>query len=160
MTKLAIRENWFEDLVELRRGIDQLFSRLLTGSPAVTEPERSPFALVPPFEVWVDKETKKYHLRLALPGVDPSTVELKLLGNLLTISAERKASREAKDVDYLYRELSYGTLSRTINLPEGLNTENINAEYNNGLLEIIAPVAATALPRRLEIKGLPKAKAA
>jgi HSP20 family molecular chaperone IbpA len=39
--------------------------------------------------------------------VDPSTVELKLLGNLLTISAERKAGREAKDVDYLYRELSY-----------------------------------------------------
>ena len=41
----------------------------------------------------------KYHLRLALPGVDPSTVELKLLGNLLTVSAERKASREAKDVE-------------------------------------------------------------
>lgn len=45
MTQLAIRENWFEDLVELRRGFDQLFNRLLTGWPAVTEPERSPFAL-------------------------------------------------------------------------------------------------------------------
>jgi len=116
--------------------------------------------LVPPAEVWVDKEAKKYHLRLALPGVDPSTVELKLLGNLLTISAERKASREAKDVDYLYRELSYGTLSRTLTLPEGLDTEQINAEYNDGLLEITAPVAAAALPRQVEIKGLPKAKAA
>ena len=158
-SKLAIRENWFEDLVDLRRGFDQLFNRLLTGSPAVTEPERSPFALVPPAEVWVDKETKKYHLRLALPGVDPSTVELKL-GNLLTISAERKVSREAKDVDYLYRELSYGTLSRTLTLPEGLDTEKINAEYNNRLLEITAPVAAAALPREVEIKGLPKAKAA
>ena len=38
MTKLAIRENWFEDLVDLRRGFDQLFNRLLTGWPAVTEP--------------------------------------------------------------------------------------------------------------------------
>ena len=158
MTQLAIRENWFEDLVELRRGFDQLFNRLLTGWPAVTE--RSPFALVPPAEVWVDKEAKKYHLRLALPGVDPSTVELKVLGNLLTISAERKASREAKDVDYLYRELSYGTLSRTLTLPEGLDTEKITAEYNNGLLEITAPVAAAALPHQVEIKGLPKAKAA
>ena len=160
MTQLAIRENWFEDLVELRRGFDQLFNRLLTGRPAGTEPERSPFALVPPAEVWVDKEAKKYHLRLALPGVDPSTVELKLLGNLLTVSAERKASREAKDVDYLYRELSYGTLSRTLTLPEGLDTERINAEYNDGLLEITAPVAAAAAPRQVEIKGLPKAKAA
>jgi HSP20 family protein len=92
--------------------------------------------------------------------VDPGTVELKLLGNLLTISAERKASREAKDVDYLYRELSYGTLSRTLTLPEGLDTEQINAEYDDGLLEITAPVAAAALPRQVEIKGLPKAKAA
>ncbi|SPF41871.1 hypothetical protein SBA1_400016 [Candidatus Sulfotelmatobacter kueseliae] len=50
-----------------------------------------------PAEVWVDEEAKKYRLRLALPGVDPSTVELKLLGNLLTISAERKASHAAKD---------------------------------------------------------------
>jgi hypothetical protein len=53
MAQLAIRENWFEDLVELRRGFDQLFNRLLTGWPAVTKPERSPFALVPPAEVWV-----------------------------------------------------------------------------------------------------------
>jgi hypothetical protein len=38
-------------------------------------------------------------------------------------------------VDYLYRELSYGTLSRTLTLPEGLDTEQINAEYKDGLLE-------------------------
>jgi HSP20 family protein len=160
MTKLSIRENWFEDLVALRRGIDQLFNRLLIGSPAITEPEHPPFALVPPVEVWVDKEAKQCHLRLALPGVDPSTVELNLQGNLLTLSAERKASHEDKDVDFLYRELSYGTLSRTVTLPEGLDREKINAEYNNGLLEITAPVAVAALPRRVEIKGLPKAKAA
>jgi HSP20 family protein len=55
----------------------------------------------------VDKETKKYHLRMALPGVEPNKVELNLQGNMLTISAERKASRETKDVDYLHRELSY-----------------------------------------------------
>jgi HSP20 family molecular chaperone IbpA len=41
-----------------------------------------------------------------------------------------------------------------------VDTEKINAEYNNGLPEITAPMAATALPRRVEIKGLPKAKAA
>jgi HSP20 family molecular chaperone IbpA len=45
-------------------------------------------------------------------------------------------------------------------LPEGLDTEKVDADYNNGLLEITAPVAAAALPRQVEIKGLPKAKAA
>ena len=58
------------------------------------------------------------------------------------------------------RELSYATLSRTLTLPEVVDTEKINAEYNNGLLDITAPVAAAVLQRQVEIKGLPKAKAA
>jgi hypothetical protein len=64
------------------------------------------FGLVPRIEAWIDKDAKKYHLRMALPGVDPNKVDLKLQGNMLTISAESKASREAKDVDYLYREIA------------------------------------------------------
>ena len=96
MTQLAIRENWFEDLVEPRRGFDQLFNRLLTGWPAVTEPERSPFAWVPPAEVWVDKEAKKYHLRLALPGsqlLGPRVAGLSGLG-ILAISARRYCGQD------------------------------------------------------------------
>jgi len=157
MTKLAIRENPFEDLFDFRRGFEQFFNRFLTGWPSFMEAETTPFALTPPIEAWVDKDTKKYHLRMALPGIDPNKVDLNIQGNMLTISAERKASREAKDVDYLHREFSYGTFRRTLTLPEGVETEKINAEYNNGLLEITAPMAAAALPRRVEIKGLPKA---
>ena len=63
------------------------------------------------------------------------------------------------NVDYLYREFSYGTFRRILTLPEGVETEKINAECNSGLVEITAPMAAAALPRRVEIKGLPKAKA-
>lgn len=159
MRKLAVRENWFEDLFDFRRGFEQIFNRLLTGWPD-TEREATMFGLVPQIEAWIDKEAKKYHLRLALPGVDPKKVDLKLQGNMLTISAESKASREAKEVDYLYREINYGTFQRTLTLPEGVDAEKISAEFNNGLLEITAPIAAAALPRRVEIKSLPKAKAA
>jgi HSP20 family protein len=60
----------------------------------------------------------------------------------------------------LYREINYGTFQRTLTLPEGVDAEKISAEFNNGLLEITAPIAAAALPRRVEIKSLPKAKAA
>ena len=159
MRKLAIRENWFEDLFDFRRGFEQMFNRLLTGWPD-TEQEATEFGLVPRIEAWMDKDAKKYHLRMALPGVDPNKVDLKLQGNVLTISAESKAGREAKEVDYFYREISYGTFKRTLTLPEGVDAEKISAEFNNGLLEITAPVAAAALPRRVEIKSLPKAKAA
>jgi len=159
MRKLAVRENWFEDLFDFRRGFEQIFNRLLTGWPD-TEREATTFGIVPKIEAWIDKDARRYHLRLALPGVDPNKVDLKLQGNMLTISAESKASREAKDVDYLYREISYGTFKRSLMLPEGVDAEKISAEFNNGLLEITAPVAAAVLPRRVEIKSLPKAKAA
>ncbi len=158
MTKLTIRENWFDDLLDFRRGFEQLLNRF-TRWPD-TEREPAMFGLVPPIEAWIDREAKKYHLRMSLPGVDPSKMDLKVQGNLLTISAESKATREAKDVDYLYREISYGTFKRSLTLPEGVDTEKINAEFSNGLLEITAPVAVAALPRRVEIKGLPKPKAA
>ncbi len=159
MTKLAIRENWFEDLFDFRRGFDQLFKHLLAAWPD-TQREAGVFGLVPRIEAWIDKGTKKYHLRISLPGVDPKKVDLKVQGNVLTVSAESKASREAKDVDYLYREISYGTFKRILTLPEGVDGEKIEADFNNGVLEITAPIAAAALPRHVEIKRLPKAKAA
>lgn len=115
------------------------------------------FGRVPPVKVWIDKEAKKCHLRIALPGVDPNKVGLKLQGNLLTISAERKARREAKDVQLLVWEIGYGSFKRALTLPEGVDAEKINSEFNKGLLEITVPVTAAALPRQVAIKSQPKA---
>ena len=158
MTKLARRESVFEDLFDFRREFDQLFNRLTAGWPFSTEPAAGELPRVPQVEAWVDSEAKRYHLRVALPGIDPDSVQLNLQGNTLTVSAERKTSRETKEVNYLHREFSYGTFERTLTLPEGVETEKIRAEYSNGVLEITAPIASAALPRRIEIKGLPKAK--
>ncbi len=159
MKKLVTRDNWFEDLFDFRRGFEQLFKHLLTAWPD-TQREANVFGLVPQIEAWIDKETKKYHLRIALPGVEPSKVDLKLQGNVLTVSAESRTSRETKEVDYLCREISYGTFRRMVTLPVGVDPERINAEFNNGVLEITAPVIAAALPRHVEIKRLPKSKVA
>jgi HSP20 family protein len=49
-------------------------------------------------------------------------------------------------------EIVYGVFERTLALPEGVNVEKLTAEYVNGVLEITAPVAAAALPRKIEIK--------
>ena len=95
---------------------------------------------------------------MALPGINPNDVRLNLQGNTLTVSAERKERRETKEVNYLQREFSYGAFERTLTLPEGVEADKLNAEYQNGLLEISAPITSAALPRRIEIKGLPKAK--
>lgn len=109
----------------------------------------------PAVECFIDKDNKKFYCQVMLPGVDPKNVNLQMQGNTLTISGERTATKETKEADYLRREITYGSFQRSILLPEGVDTDKLNAEYRNGILEITAPIAAAALPRKVEIKALP-----
>ena len=160
MTNLARRENLFEHLLDFRRDFDDKLNRLVTGSVSGGERAARLIVAVPPIEAWVDKENKKYHLSIAVPGVDPKEVEVNVQGNNLTVSGEHKSSEEKKEADYLEEEFSYGRFERSIVLPEGIDAGKIIAEYKNGVLEIEAPITAEALPKRIEIKTAPIAKGA
>jgi len=154
MNNLLLREPFFEDLFDFRREFDRIFNRMLTVKPWGKEAVAPwpTFNFVPPVESYVDKETKKYVCKVSLPGIEPKEVLIHVQGNLLTIAGERKYMREAKQQEALYEEFAYGKFERTLELPEGVNTEKINAEFVNGVLEITAPVAAMGLPRKIEVK--------
>jgi HSP20 family protein len=161
MANLAIRrESTLDDLFDFRRNFDHIFNRFLGGSASTGERGRNMLVAVPPIEAWVDRENKKYRLSIAVPGVDPKELQVELQGNNLTVSGEHEAEEEKKDADYLQREFSYGRFERTFVLPEGVDTEKLSAEYNNGVLEISAPLSETALPKRIEMKSSAKAKGA
>jgi HSP20 family protein len=100
----------------------------------------------------MDKEGKKYICRVTLPGVEPKDLQIHVQGNLLTIRGERKLTHRAKEAELFEEEIAYGVFERTLPLPEGANTEKLTAEYVNGVLEIAAPVAVAALPRKIEVK--------
>jgi len=159
MADLARRNNVFSELFDFRRDFDTLFNRFLTGSAANTDLAAPAIGFVPPIEVRFDNQDKKCHVRVALPGVDPNEIQLNLHGNRLTISGEHKSDQEKKDSDYVHREFSYERFERTVVLPEDVDTEKLNAEFNNGMLEITVPVSSAALPRKVEIKNLPQAQA-
>ena len=160
MANLARREHGFNDLFDLRHSFDQIFNRMLRGSSSTGDREVRTFVAIPPIEAWVDNNEKKYHLSIALPGMDPQDLQIDLQRNNLTVSGEHKSEAEKKDANYLEREFSLGRFERLITLPEGVDTEKLSAEYNNGVLEISAPLSASALPKRIEIKSQPKAKQA
>jgi HSP20 family protein len=155
MTRITLRDPFFEDLFDFRRDFDKIFNRILTVKPWGEE-ELAPwtsFNVVPAVESYVDKEAKKYVCKVSLPGVEPKEVQIHVQGNLLTIAGERKFNRTTKEPEVLHEEFGYGKFERTLELPEGVNTEKMNAEFANGVLEITAPVAAAALPRKIEIKA-------
>jgi len=159
MTKLIPRDTLFQDLFDFRRNIDQVFNRFLSW-PSAHEERTFASEFSPSVESFIDKGNQKFHCEVLLPGVDAKDVNIQVQGNTLTISGERTSSRETKEADYLQREITYGSFTRSLVLPEGVDKDKLSAEYRNGVLQITAPIAAAALPKKVEIKSLPSSKAA
>jgi HSP20 family protein len=156
MTNLTYRDNVFQTLFDFRRDFDNIFNRFLSGLPGSQEHQRENMSLAtfaPRVDAFIDKDAKRFVAHVALPGVDPKDVRISVQGNMLTVSGERKVSKERKEADFVYNEMMYGSFERTLSLPEGVDTDTITAEYHNGVLEISAPISASALPRRVEIKA-------
>ncbi len=156
MRNLYTNERLFEDLFGFRREFDEMFNRILTGKPwrlDLPEFKKTP-SITPAVEAYVDKEGKKYVCRIVLPGVELKDVQVHAQGNLVVIRGERKLAHRAKETELFEEEIGYGVFERTLALPEGVNVEKLTAEYVNGVLEITAPVAATALPRKIEVKTM------
>jgi HSP20 family protein len=137
----------FAELRSMQREMDRLFDRFFG-----TEVESEHRMLWMPS---VESYTKDNQLvfKAELPGVDPKDLDVSILNNELVIKGERKAEKGAKDENYLYREISYGSFERRFNLPESAKTEDLKAKFSNGILEITLPAPAIAKARKIEIEA-------
>jgi HSP20 family protein len=96
-----------------------------------------------------------------LPGVDPSSIEVSVERDVLTIKAER-SWRPAEGVEVSLAERPQGTFSRQLFLGQNLDTNRVQANYDRGVLTLTIPVAEAARPRRIEVStgAAPKAVSA
>ena len=92
----------------------------------------------------------QFYVEFDLPGVDPSSVELTVEKNVLTVKAERRWQRQDGD-EYIVAERPQGSYTRQIFLGDTLDTEHIEAHYDQGVLKVVVPVAEQAKPRKVEI---------
>jgi len=93
-------------------------------------------------------------IRAELPGVNQEDVDITLHNNVLTISGERKAEQEEERGGYYVRERRYGSFSRSLTVPEGVDDSKIHARYENGILEVTVEGAAEVQePKRIQIEG-------
>lgn len=96
-------------------------------------------------------------IRAELPGVDPAKdVELTVADGVLRIKAERRVDEKTEDKGYTRHEMRYGSMTRTLPLPEGVRDEDISATYTNGILEVRVPVPPQpdrSEPRTIAIKA-------
>jgi len=83
----------------------------------------------------VEKD-KAYELTAELPGMDESNVELKIANGVLSIKGEKKEEREEKDKDYVLSERRFGSIQRSIRLPDGIDPDKIEATFKKGVLTV------------------------
>jgi HSP20 family protein len=92
-------------------------------------------------------------LRADLPGLSEGDVKIELEDTTLTISGERKAEHESQDEGYYRLERAFGSFTRTLQLPKGIDPEAVTASFDRGVLEVRIPKPEERKPRRIEIGG-------
>jgi len=90
-------------------------------------------------------------LRADLPGLSESDVKIELEDNVLTIAGERKAEHEEQGEGYYRLERSFGSFSRSLTLPEGVDAEGIKASFDSGVLTVQIPKPEQQKPRKVQI---------
>jgi len=122
------------------RDMDTLFSRL-SGRPQNASGVMPMDAFRRGSDVWV---------HIDLPGVKADSLDITVERNLLTISAERDWRRQDGDQAY-FGERYRGSFRRQIQLGDGLDLDNLEADLHDGVLTVRIPVAEQAKPRKIEV---------
>jgi HSP20 family protein len=127
---------------------------LLGGDPAREfervlrwEEER---AFMPRFDV---KETAQaYVFKADIPGIPESDIEISVVGNRLTVTGKREVEQKAEGENYVAAERSYGSFTRTFQLPEGADGDNIAAQMKEGVLTVTVPKRPEVHPKKIPLK--------
>ncbi len=128
----------------LRREIDRLFEDTFQNA------DRAGWAPT----VNIRETTNEFAFDVELPGLKPEQVEITCDNGVLMIRGERQEERkEGEEGRYHLVERSYGSFSRSFQLPQNVNEEEIQAEFDSGLLHVRVPKAEVPQPRRIEIQG-------
>lgn len=92
-------------------------------------------------------------LTVELPGLEEKDVNVAVSDGLLTVSGEKKLESEQKDKNYHFVERSYGSFSRSIELPAGVTADQIKATLSKGVLKVSIPTPAKPEPKKIDVKA-------
>ncbi len=132
----------------IRREMDRLWDSFLEGRPMRKAEEGREW--LPSIDV---SETKnELVIKAELPGLDPKDIDISMNNGYLTIKGEKKHEKEEKDENYHLVERSYGSFTRSVRLPNEVQSDKITASFKNGVLRITLPKSEEAKKKEIKIK--------
>lgn len=90
-------------------------------------------------QVDIAETEKQFEIQFAIPGVDKNDLSIDLNDGVLTVSGERKVQNEKNEKNYHSIETSYGSFKRSFQLPDNVNADKVDANYEAGILNIVVP---------------------
>jgi HSP20 family protein len=90
-------------------------------------------------------------LKIEVPGIDEKDIDIRVENNVLTVTGERKVEKEEKQENYRRVERQYGSFIRSFTLPNTVDSDNISADYDRGVLNIKLAKKAEAKPKQIKV---------
>ena len=136
----------FRDVLSLQNRMNSLFQEFnRNDGDALTTA-----AFVPPVDIYEDEH--KIVLKLEVPGLDEKDLDIQLENNVLTVRGERKFEKEEKEENFHRIERRYGSFYRSFTVPNTVNTENVKASYDAGVLRLELEKRAEAKPKQIKVE--------
>ena len=138
----------YREMVSLRDALDRLFERSL-AQPFRDWPEQTDSGRAVLVDVY--ESNGNLVVNAELPGLKPEDVDISLTDDRLTIQGEFQTEDEGERGNMFYQERRYGRFERSFALPTGIDTDAINAEFEDGVLTVTLPKPEEAQPKKIPV---------
>jgi HSP20 family protein len=118
-------------------------------SPESPEEALTTTSFAPPVDIYEDEHT--IAVKMEVPGIDEKDIDVRIESNTLTIHGERKIEKEEKEENFRRVERQYGSFTRSFTLPSSVDTGQVSAHYDKGILKISLAKKAEAKPKQIKV---------
>jgi len=146
MSSMITRWDPFRDLSKLQDRMNRLFQDSMQSRG---EEGLMTGGFVPAVDIYEDEHN--ITLKMEVPGVEQKDLDIRVENNTLTVRGERKFEKDEKEENFHRIERRYGSFFRSFALPNTVDTDNINAEYENGVLKVTLSKRAEAKPKQVKV---------
>src|SRR5260370_3580243 len=146
---MTVLTRWepFREFSTLQDRMTCLFREPYSDSARDKSLTTSSFA--PAVDVYEDEHNVT--VKIEVPGIDEKDIDVRIENNTLIVHGERKIEKEEKEENYRRVERQYGSFTRTFTLPNTVETENVSATYDKGVLKIKLAKKAEAKPKQIKV---------
>jgi HSP20 family protein len=135
----------FRDVIALQNRVNSIFRDFNENGDAPS----TTASFTPAVDVYEDPQ--KVVLKLEVPGIDEKDLDVRVENHTLTVKGERKFEKEEKEENFHRIERRYGSFYRAFTLPQTVDTENVQANYNAGVLKLELKKKAEAQPKQIKV---------